>query len=185
MTADPEVRRWARAATRFALIATMVTIGGCNTVPPPARNEPPPAPAVQPLDDEQSRAQVIDAAQQIVQATNVKVTFASFQWEWCNDQGEPPYRGRVGIALEVPSGSDSRTQAGQLAATMATQPGWVAGPLPGLKPFGEVVHKGGAMAIFGPGNYPEVRDSHNHSAHCESPMQPPVTTPLHPPRPRA
>ncbi|PRC53906.1 hypothetical protein C6A85_51450, partial [Mycobacterium sp. ITM-2017-0098] len=43
----------------------------------------------------------------------------------------------------------------RIAATAAQQPGWAAGPPPGLQPTGDVVHTGGVMVGIGPGNYPE------------------------------
>lgn len=105
--------------------------------------------------DEQSRAEVIDAATELVQAANLRVTYASFQWEWCNDQGEPPFHGRVDLAWEVPEGATSQAVSKQIAATAAQQPGWAPGPPPGLQPAGDVVHKGGVMVVVGPGNYPQ------------------------------
>ena len=108
-----------------------------------------------PISDEESRAQVVDAAKAITAAAGLDVTYANYQWEWCNDQGRPPYHGRVDVAYEVPAGTDSAAMAKQVAAVAARQPGWASGPPPGLNPYGEVVHKGGVMAIASVGNYPE------------------------------
>ncbi|PRC50552.1 hypothetical protein C6A85_68805, partial [Mycobacterium sp. ITM-2017-0098] len=94
---------------------------------------------------EQSRAEVVDAARELVQAAELRITYASFQWEWCNDQGEPPFRGRVDLAWEVPVGETSPAVSKRIAATAAQQPGWAAGPPPGLQPTGDVVHTGGVM----------------------------------------
>jgi hypothetical protein len=112
-------------------------------------------PTTPPPSDEQSRAEVVDAARQLVQAADLRITYASFQWEWCNDQGEPPFHGRVDLAWEVPAGTTSVAVSKQIAATAAQQPGWASGPPPGFQPAGDVVHKGGVMAVIGPGNYPE------------------------------
>ncbi|MEH3141346.1 MAG: hypothetical protein PGN37_14445 [Mycobacterium kyogaense] len=122
---------------------------------PPPENTASAGPTAQGLPDDQARAQVVDAARDIARAANLRVTYATFEWEWCNDQGEPPYHGRVDVAYEVPQGTDSATMAKQVAATAAQQPGWAPGPPPGLNPYGEVVHKGGVMAIASVGNYPE------------------------------
>ncbi len=112
-------------------------------------------PTTPPPSDEQSRAEVVDAAKQLVRAANLRITYASFQWEWCNDQGDPPFHGRVDVAWEVAAGSTSQVLSKQIAATAAQQPGWAPGPPPGFQPAGDVVHKGGVMVIVGPGNYPE------------------------------
>jgi len=122
---------------------------------PSPKNTPSAAPAAQALPDDQARGQVVDAAREIARAANLHITYATFEWEWCNDQGEPPYHGRVDMAFEVPAGTDSAAMSKQIAATAARQPGWSPGPPPGLKPFGDVAHKGGVMAIAAPGNYPE------------------------------
>ena len=112
-------------------------------------------PTAPPPSDAESRAQVVDTAKDVVRATDLRVTYASFQWEWCNDQGDPPFHGRVDMAFEVPPGADSQGLGRQIAATLAELPGWAPGPPPGFQPAGDVVHRGGVMVIVGPGNYPE------------------------------
>lgn len=112
-------------------------------------------PTAPPPSDEQSRAEVVDAAKELVQVAGLRITYASFQWEWCNDQGEPPFHGRVDLAWEVPAGTTGQAFSEQIAATAARQPGWAPGPPPGFQPAGDVVHKGGVMVVVGPGNYPE------------------------------
>lgn len=122
---------------------------------PPPQDTASATPSAQDLPDAEARAQVVDAAKEIARAANLRVTYATFEWEWCNDQGEPPYHGRVDVAYEVPQGTESAAMAKQVAAVAARQPGWAPGPPPGLNPYGEVVHKGGVMAIASVGNYPE------------------------------
>ena len=137
-------------------MALIALVGGCSSSSPSPKAAPPATSTPQGLlDDAESRAQVVDAAKEITRAANLRVTYATFEWEWCNDQGEPPYHGRVDVAYEVPAGVDSASMARQVAAAAAGQPAWAQGPPPGFRPYGEVVHKGGVMAIAGPGNYPE------------------------------
>ncbi len=50
------------------------------------------------LTPEESKAQVIDAAKDIVATLDLEVVEAFFWHASCNDQGEPPFRGRVRIA---------------------------------------------------------------------------------------
>jgi hypothetical protein len=129
------------------------------------------SPSVVPLSDEQARAQVVDAAREIVHAANIQITYATFEWESCNDQGDPPYHGLVNVAYVVPPGVDGATSSRRVAAAAAAMPGWSPGPPPGLRPFGEIAHRGGIMAIAGVGNYPdrdqlevvgECRDTTDH-----------------------
>lgn len=122
---------------------------------PPTQGTQASGPTTPPPSDDQSRAEVVDAARELVRAAKLSITYASFQWEWCNDQGEPPFHGRVDLAWEVPVGTTSQVLSKQIAATAAQQPGWAPGPPPGFQPAGDVVHKGGVMVIVGPGNYPE------------------------------
>lgn len=108
-----------------------------------------------PISDEESRAQVVDAAKAITAAAGLDVTYANYQWEWCNDQGEPPYRSRVDIAFVVPPGTTNIDASKTVATTVAAQPGWAAGTPPGIHTAGDAVHKGNVWAVIGPGNYPE------------------------------
>ena len=114
-----------------------------------------PGPSVQPVSDEQSRAQVVDPARQVVKAAKLEITYATFAWESCNDQGDPPYHGRVDVAFVVPPGVDAKVLSQQVAATAGGLPGWAPGPPPDMHPFGDLAHKGNVMVIVGPGNYPD------------------------------
>ncbi|VBA51756.1 hypothetical protein [Mycobacterium pseudokansasii] len=102
----------------------------------------------QPLSDEQTKAQVVNPAKQISRTANLQNVSAVFGWESCNDQGDPPYRGRADISFDIPAGTDSNTYFGQIAAAMVAQ-GWSEGPPPGMRFFGRVIHADGVMAIIG------------------------------------
>ena len=49
----------------------------------------------QPLSDAEAMAQVVEAARQMVRAAGLADVTGAFLFESCNDQSEPPYRGRV------------------------------------------------------------------------------------------
>ncbi|WP_307856863.1 hypothetical protein [Mycolicibacter acidiphilus] len=104
---------------------------------------------MEPLSDEQSRAQVVDPAKEIARAAGLQVTRVTFAWEWCNDQGEPPYHGRVDMVFKLPSDGDSGAYFERILSTMADQPGWGEGPVPGKRPFGDSLHKAGATVVVG------------------------------------
>ncbi|KZS56220.1 hypothetical protein [Mycobacterium ostraviense] len=101
-----------------------------------------------PLSDEQAMAQVIEPAKQIAKVAGLQDVSGEFGWESCNDQGDPPYRGRVNVKFNVPAGMDHNAYFEQVAATMVAH-GWLTGPPPGLRPFGTAIHKDGVMAIIG------------------------------------
>ncbi len=141
-----------RTAAVLVLLASAVpATEGCSPMFPFQPDQPESAP----ISDDESRAQVVDAAVEIAKAANLDVTYANYQWEWCNDQGEPPYRSRVDIAFTVPPGTTSADLSKKVASTAAAQPGWAAGAPPGIHSAGDVVHKGNVWAVIGPGNYPE------------------------------
>ena len=112
-------------------------------------------PSAQPLSDEQARAQVVDPAREVVKAAGLQITYATFEWESCNDQGDPPYQGRVDVAFVIPPGVDAQVLSKQVAATAAQQPGWAPGAPPDMHLFGELAHKGNVAVTVGPGNYPD------------------------------
>ena len=105
-------------------------------------------PLSEPLSDEQAMAQVVDAARQIVRGAGLREVTGGFLFESCNDQGAPPYRGRVDMSFAVPAGAEPEQHFSQIAAAMVRQ-GWTAGPPAGKRPFGVVVHTEAVMAIIG------------------------------------
>jgi hypothetical protein len=121
----------------------------------PSQRKASAGPSVQPLSDDEARAQVVDPAREVVKAANLEITYATFEWESCNDQGDPPYHGRVDVIFTVPPGVDPSTLRKQVAASAAAQPGWAPGAPPDMHPFGDLAHKGNVMVIVGPANYPE------------------------------
>ncbi|GLE50542.1 putative lipoprotein LppJ [Mycobacterium montefiorense] len=55
-----------------------------------------------PISPQQARAQVLNAARDIVTTLHSQVTEATFSYESCNDQGEPPFRGVAKVAFWLP-----------------------------------------------------------------------------------
>ena len=51
------------------------------------------------LSDEEAMAQVVEPAKQIVDQPRLQDVTGAFAFESCNDQGEPPYRGRVDMSF--------------------------------------------------------------------------------------
>jgi hypothetical protein len=128
-----------------AVLIAAAVLGGCSKMIPFAHDPDRPA---NPLSDEQTRAQVVDPARQIATIAKLQNVSGVFGWESCNDQGDPPFRGRVDMSFDVPAGADRNAYFEQIAATMIGQ-GWSDGPPPGKQPFGRVIHTGAVMAIIG------------------------------------
>lgn len=101
------------------------------------------------LNDEQTRAQVVEPAKQIVQAAQLHDFTASFRFESCNDQNEAPYRGVAEVVFTFPADADQQAYIDHIAVTM-TGLGWSEGPPAGKMPYGRVLHQGQLMAIMAP-----------------------------------
>ena len=106
-----------------------------------------PPPQVKTASNEDTMKQVIDPARQIVKAAGLTDVFGGFSFEACNDQGEPPYRGRLEVSFAIPQGVEPQAYIRQIADTMVQQ-GWVDGPPPGKRAFGTVIHTDEVMAIL-------------------------------------
>lgn len=107
------------------------------------------------LTDEQTRAQVVEPAKQIVKLAALQGVTGSFRFDSCNDQGEPPFRGVAGVSFVFPSGADPQGYIEQIASTMIAH-GWSDGPPPGKRPYGRLVHQGQMLVIISPNpDHPE------------------------------
>ncbi len=101
-----------------------------------------------PLSDQQAIAQVVEAAKQIAKVAGLQDPSGGFSWESCNDQGEPPYRGRVDMTFAVPPGADHGAYFDRVATTMAAS-GWAPGAPPGAHLAGTAIHRDGVTAGIG------------------------------------
>jgi hypothetical protein len=100
-----------------------------------------------PLTPEQSKAQVVDAAREIVTATGVHVVSASFERASCNDDGVAPFKGIVSISYPL---APSFEQSGAEVAKMVQQlqsSGWTGDP--DFHSHGTVLKKNSVVAVFG------------------------------------
>jgi hypothetical protein len=128
-----------------ALAGVALILGGCSLMSPSKHNPDRPA---QPLSNEQAIAQVVDPAKQIAKIAALHSVSGGFSWESCNDQANPPYRGRVDMTFRVPTGIDRGAYYEQIAKAMVAN-GWSAGAPPGQHLFGTAIHRDGVMATIG------------------------------------
>jgi hypothetical protein len=77
-----------------------------------------------PISPQQARAEVIDAARDIRGILHGDVAEASFWYEPCNDQGEPPFRGAVQLLLWLPGVSHDKAVDPQQVIQTLTAHGW-------------------------------------------------------------
>lgn len=77
-----------------------------------------------PITPEQARAQVIDAARDVLTTLHGELTEALFSYESCNDQGEPPFRGVVNMSLWMPGVPHDQAVDPQRVIQPLTAHGW-------------------------------------------------------------
>ncbi len=111
----------------------MVLIAGCGVMNLEA------ASVRNPMTPEQSKAQVVDAAREIVRALNLHVLKASFAHSSCNDQGDPPFHGEMMIAYPLaPSFESAESENAEMVQRLQSL-GWTGDPA--LHSHGPVLKK--------------------------------------------
>jgi len=133
---------WRSVWTAAALVAALVS--GCDAVNP-LDNE-----TASPLTPDQSRAQVVDAATELVDALNLPVVEAFFWHSSCNDQGEAPFRGQIRIAYPPAASFEGSGEEIVRMAQRLQDSGW--SPDAEFKSHGTVLKKNNVVAVLGPQN---------------------------------
>ena len=101
-----------------------------------------------PLTPEQSKAQVVGAAREIVAATGLHVVSASFERSSCNDDGVAPFRGVVSISYPLaPSFEQSAAEVAKMVRHLQSL-GWTGDSA--FHSHGSVLKKGNVIAVFDP-----------------------------------
>ncbi len=101
-----------------------------------------------PISPEQVKAQVLDAARDIVSILNLLVSKAIVWRSSCNDQGEAPFRGRMRVSYPVaPSLEASAAEVDQWVQHLQTK-GWTTDPA--AHTHGTALTKNGVGVTFWP-----------------------------------
>lgn len=135
----------------FYVVAGILAIGiqSCSTIRSFSEGVP------NPMTPDQSKAQVINAAREIIVTLGLKSVSAHFSRESCNDQAVAPFRGIVGLGYDhAPTLEASQAQIQQMVAVLKEH-GWAA---PGdFHSHSPAVSKQGVTAVFDP--YSPVQDA--------------------------
>jgi hypothetical protein len=133
---------WRSAIVYIAAAMLAVALQSCSTVRNLSEGVP------NPMTPEQSKAQVVSAAREIVATLGLKGVSANFSRESCNDQAVAPFRGIVGVAYNhAPTLEESQAEIQQMIAVLK-QHGWGA---PGdFHTHAAAVGKQGVTAVFDP-----------------------------------
>jgi hypothetical protein len=101
-----------------------------------------------PLTPEQSKALVIDAANDIVSTLDLQAIEPAFWHASCNDQGDPPFRGQMRIGYPVAASYDaSEAEVAQMVQRLQNK-GWTTDSE--FKSHGATLQKNGVVVVLGP-----------------------------------
>lgn len=97
-----------------------------------------------PLSDEQSKAQVLEPAREIVAVANLENANGGYILMSCTNQTDPPYQGAIYLTFDLP---DATHYLDQVAASLVSH-GWRKGSPPNRYLSGIAVSKNGVTAIL-------------------------------------
>jgi len=107
-----------------------------------------------PLTPEQSKAQVIDAGKEIVHTLGLQVIEPAFWRASCNDQGDPPFEGKMMIGYPMAASLQvSEEEIADMVGRLRNL-GWTS-PSDDVHTHGTALEKNGVTAIFYPQNVGE------------------------------
>jgi hypothetical protein len=140
--------RWARPAIAAAL-AVPLTLGGAflavdrlHTTPSDVLDHP-----GNPASDDQTEAQVVEAARQIVTAAGLQTTTAGYLLMSCKNRDDPPYQGAIYLTFALPAGTGPDTYFPTVAGALVGR-GWKEGLPPADHTFGKTLTKDGVTAVI-------------------------------------
>jgi hypothetical protein len=103
-----------------------------------------------PITPEQSKAQVIDAARDIVGAVDLQVVEAVFWRGSCNDQGDAPFQGKMRIAHPLAANFQAADAEDAQMIKRLQNNGWTTDL--DFDTHGKALKKNGVVAVFRPQN---------------------------------
>jgi hypothetical protein len=130
-----------RALTAVALGACLV-LGGAvvsvdrlHTTPADVLDHP-----AETVTDEQSAAQVVESAKQIVTLTGLRTASAGYTLMSCKDRDDPPYQGAVYLTFSVPASAPAAAYLPEISATLVDH-GWAEALPPGDRALAKTLSK--------------------------------------------
>ncbi|MFZ1176759.1 MAG: hypothetical protein WAO15_10930 [Mycobacterium sp.] len=93
-----------------------------------------------PVTDDQSKAQVVESAKQIVTLTGLQTASAGYLLMSCKNRDDPPYQGAVYLTYALPAAAPADTYFPTVAATLVDH-GWTEGTPPNNHAFANIFTK--------------------------------------------
>jgi hypothetical protein len=100
-----------------------------------------------PLDDNQSKAQVVEPVKDIVALSRLQTSSAGYMLMSCTNQNEPPYQGAIYLTFTLPADIQPETYFGGIAAALVGH-GWTEGLPPNNHAFADTFVKDGVTVII-------------------------------------
>jgi hypothetical protein len=100
-----------------------------------------------PVTDEQSKAQVVEPAKEIVAIGGLQKPAAGYMLMSCRNQHDPPYQGAIYLTFTVPADVRTDSYFHSIAAAMSAR-GWQEGLAPTEGVYGKTLYKDGVTAII-------------------------------------
>jgi hypothetical protein len=100
-----------------------------------------------PLDDSQSKAQVVDPVKDIVAMTRLQTSSAGYMLMSCTNQNEPPYQGAIYLTFSLPTDTQPATYFGAIEAALVGH-GWTEGLPPNNHAFANTFVKAAVTVII-------------------------------------
>ncbi|MBV8786925.1 MAG: hypothetical protein JOZ00_09575 [Mycobacterium sp.] len=100
-----------------------------------------------PLDDNQSKGQVVDPVKDIVSLAQLQASSAGYMLMSCTNQNEPPYQGAIYLTFSLPTDTQPATYFGAIAATLVGH-GWTEGLPPNNHAFANSFVRDGVTVII-------------------------------------
>jgi hypothetical protein len=145
-------------ALTAAMLAVSLLLGGAfllvdrlHSTPSDALDHP-----ANPVTDDQSKAQVVESAKQIVALTGLQTASADYSLMSCKDRDGPPYQGAIYLTFALPAGARADTYFPAIAATLVTH-GWTEGIPPNDHVFARILSKDAVTVIvYGQSDEPSL-----------------------------
>lgn len=104
-------------------------------------------PVSQPLTDEQTKAQVLGPAREVVGAGQLRSVSASYLLMSCKNADEPPYQGAIYLNFDMPDVLATPKYFDSLATEMTSR-GWTEATPPNRHPGGRTFTRDGVTVIY-------------------------------------
>jgi hypothetical protein len=96
--------------------------------------------------DDQSQAQVVESAKQIVNLTGLRTASAGYTLMSCKDRDDPPYQGAIYLTFALPDAARAYSYFPTIAAALVTH-GWTEGLPPNDHAFAKILTKDAVTLI--------------------------------------